>query len=359
MLQNIKKYFFTIKQVPTFASAQNRTEIKKDCQVKYKFNYKTTKVQQMIDMTLQAIASNKYQEGDNLPSINSLKREYNVSRDTVFKAFLELKARGIIDSVPGKGYFVASAQKSVLLLLDEYSPFKESFYNTLNSKLNPTHKIDLWFHQYNENFFNEIVQNSIGKYNKYLVMNYHNEKFSNVLSKIDKKKLLLLDFGKFDKSGYYYLCQDFDKAFTDALKTITDSIKKYNKLVFVMNKEHQHPRSSIAFFTQFCEKNSFKCHIIDEIKKEFRIEKNAFYIVIKQTDVVKIIKAGKKNQLKPGEDYGILAYNENPFYEVIENGISSIGIDWEEMGQKAAKFVLDEKPLKMYLPTKIIKRASF
>lgn len=327
--------------------------------MKHQFNYKTTKVQQMIDITLDAISSEKYKEGENLPSINALKRMYNVSRDTIFKAFLELKARGVIDSVPGKGYFVASAQKSVLLLLDEYSPFKESFYNALNSKINPSHKIDLWFHQYNENFFNEIVQNSVGKYNKYIIMNYHNEKFSNILSKIDKKKLLLLDFGKFDKSGYYYLCQDFDKAFTDALQTIITDLKKYAELVFVMNKEHQHPRSSTEFFNRFCAKNNLRCDIIDEIRPNFSIKKNAFYIVIKQTDVVKIIKAGKKGQLKPGRDYGILAYNENPFYEVIENGISSIGIDWEEMGEKAAKFVLQEKPLRTYLPTKIIKRDSF
>lgn len=327
--------------------------------MKYKFNYKSTKVQQLIDMALNAISSNEYKEGENLPSINALKKKYNVSRDTVFKAFMELKARGVIDSVPGKGYFVASAQKSVLLLLDEYSPFKESFYNTLNSKLNPTHKIDLWFHQYNEDFFNEIVNNSIGKYNKYLIMNYHNEEFSDILTRIDKKKLLLLDFGKFDKSGYYYLCQDFDKAFTDALKSIIDDLRKYSKLIFVMNKDHQHPKSSKEFFTRFCTENNFKCKILDEIKQGFSIEKNAFYIVIKQTDVVKIIKAGKKNQLKSGRDYGILAYNENPFYEVIENGISSIGIDWEEMGQKAAKFVLEKKPLRMYLPTKIIRRPSF
>ncbi len=327
--------------------------------MKHKFNYKTTKVQQMIDITLDAIASEKYKEGENLPSINALKSKYTVSRDTIFKAFLELKARGVIDSVPGKGYFVASAQKSVLLLLDEYSPFKEAFYNTLNSKIQQSHKIDLWFHQYNERFFNEIVQNSVGKYNKYIIMNYHNEKFSDILSKIDKKRLLLLDFGKFDKSEYYYLCQDFDRAFTDALQTIIDDLRKYTELVFVMNKEHQHPRSSTEFFNRFCAKNNLTCEIIDEIGPDFSIKKNAFYIIIKQTDLVKIIKAGKNGLLKPGIDYGILAYNENPFYEVIENGISSIGIDWEEMGEKAAKFVLQEKPLRMYLPTKIIKRDSF
>jgi DNA-binding LacI/PurR family transcriptional regulator len=74
--------------------------------------------------------------------------------------------------------------------------------------------------------------------------------------------------------------------------------------------------------------------------------------------VVKIIKQGRQDGLQPGKDYGLLAYNENPFYEVIENGISSIGIDWNEMGHIAADFVLNDKPVQIYLPTVIKKRGS-
>ena len=43
-----------------------------------------------------------------MPSINQLSRDYKVSRDTVFKAFIDLKERGIIDSTPGKGYYVVN-----------------------------------------------------------------------------------------------------------------------------------------------------------------------------------------------------------------------------------------------------------
>jgi len=54
-----------------------------------------------------------------------------------------------------------------------------------------------------------------------------------------------------------------------------------------------------------------------------------------------------------------LAYNENPFFEVIENGISSIGIDWQEMGRIAADFVLNNSTVQTYLPTVIKKRGYF
>lgn len=44
-------------------------------------------------------------------------------------------------------------------------------------------------------------------------MNFDNEKLSPHLYKIDSSKLLLLDFGKFDKKDYSYVCQDFDDSF--------------------------------------------------------------------------------------------------------------------------------------------------
>lgn len=323
-----------------------------------KFNNKNTKVQQLTDFIQKSIAARELKVGDKLPSINQLSQRFCLSRDTVFKAFTDLKNRGIIDSVHGKNYYVASRTKNILLLLDEYTPFKEVMYNTLQKRLPSYYEIDLWFHQYNEHLFNQIINDSIGMYNGYLVMNYHNEKFSEALVKVDKKKLLLLDFGKFDKNGYSYVCQDFDTALYNALETIKTRLKKYRKLFYVFNKNHKHPQSSKEYFSKFCIDNNLPFEIIDEITEKMIILDNAFYLVIKQEDLVTIIKKGRLEQLKAGSDYGLLAYNENPFYEVIENGIASIGVNWERMGNLAADFIINEDPVQEFLPTEIMLRDS-
>lgn len=323
------------------------------------FNGKSTKVQQLTDFIRKSISANELKVGDKLPSINQLSRQFHLSRDTVFKAFSDLKERGIIDSIHGKNYYVAAHNKNILLLLDEYTPFKEVLYNTLRAKLPSYYNIDLWFHQYNEHLFNQIISNSAGMYNKYIVMNYHNEKFSEVLGVIDKKKLLLLDFGKFEKNGFSYVCQDFDTALYDALETIKVHLKKYRKLFFVFNKNHKHPQSSKQYFSQFCMDNNFEFEIIDEVTDNTTILENAFYLVIKQSDIVTIVKQGKKDNLKIQRDYGLLAYNDNPFYEIVETGISSIGIDWYEMGELVASFVATGSSIQEYLPTKITERNSF
>ena len=327
--------------------------------MKLNFKGEGTKVQQLTDFIQESIALNNLKAGDALPSINELSKEFAVSRDTVFKSFSDLKTRGIIDSVQGKNYFVASRTKNIFLLLDEYSPFKEVLYNTLIQTLPISYTIDLWFHQYNEHLFNKIISESLGKYNKYLVMNYDNESFSDILNKIDEKKLLLLDFGNFEKSGYSYVCQDFERGLYETLSSIKDELFKYEKLVFVLNRRHKHPQISKLAFINFCLDNNYEFRVLDEISDKTDIQNRHFYLVVKNEDVVEIIRQARHKKMNLGTDFGLLAYNENPFYEIIENGISSIGIDWEKMGEMAAQYILGDELVQTYLPTNITLRPSF
>jgi len=323
-----------------------------------KFNHSSTKVQQMADFIRQSIAMNEYKVGEKLPSINFLSKKYHVSRDTVFKALMILKKKGIIDSIQGKNYYVLNQLTYIFLLLDEYTPFKEALYNSLIKKLPESFTVDLWFHQYNESLFNTIINEAYGKYNRYIVMNYDNEKFSEVLKKIDKDRLLLLDFGKFDKKDYSYVCQDFDESFYHALESLKKELSGYKKLIFVFNKHHKHPQSSKIYFSKFCIDNGFDFEIIDEITETTPVQQNCCYLVIKQTDVVEIVKRARSNNMKMGKDFGLLAYNENPFYEVIGDGVSSISVDFNLMGSIAADFALTGKKIQHYLPTHVYRRNS-
>ena len=258
------------------------------------FGQQTTKVKQLADLISQDISMGRYKTDTALPSINQLSHDYKVSRDTVFKAFIDLKERGIIDSTPGKGYYVVNRQKNILLLLDEYSPFKDTLYNSIIRRLSTRYKVDLWFHQYNEALFNAILRDSIGRYNKYVVMNFDNEKISPYLYKIDSSRLLLLDFGQFDKREYSYICQDFGEA----------------------------------------------------------------YIAIRQVDVVEIVKKSRAAGLTCGVDFGLIAYNDTPAYEVIDKGITVMSVDWQKMGILTADFILSGKPIQVCLPTEVNLRGS-
>lgn len=176
-----------------------------------------SKVKQLADALSHEISIGEYAPGDPLPSINGLSRQYGVSRDTVFKAFNELKMQGIVDSAPTKGYYVSNAVHRILLLLDTYSPFKYQLHDAITRNLAANYKIDLYFHQRSEELFTKIIRDSVGRYNLYLVMNYQNDVYSEILDLLDPSKVLLLDFGKFEKERFAYVCQGFDQTLYDCM----------------------------------------------------------------------------------------------------------------------------------------------
>lgn len=326
--------------------------------MKVNFNHSSTKIKTLIDTINLSIMHGKLKVGDNLMSINEASAFFKVSRDTVFKAYTELKRTGVIDSTPQKGYFVKDEVNRVLLLLDTYSPFKKDLYDKFVENLPENYKVDLIFHQYNESLFETILQESIGKYSMYLVMNFSNDKLSETLKTIPTGKLLLLDFGNFEKSEFSYICQDFNQSLYDSLKDGIDAIRKYRKLVYVFPEDLRHPVSSIEYFRQFCVDFGFEYALVRRNSEWKGVEADCLYLCITTEDMVKIVKNADLNGYKPGREIGLIAYNDDPVLEIIKNGISSISIDFGLMGKKAAGFVRSKSLIQEYLPTKLITRGS-
>ncbi len=321
------------------------------------FTNSTTKVSHLAEQISLAISNGEFEVGESLPSINELSKKYSVSRDTVCKAFSNLKERGLIDSVPGKGFYVLGKRFNILLLLDHYSSFKNELYNNFVKSLSTDYTVDLLFHEYNEYLFDTFIKDSIGRYNRYVVMSFHNEILSGSLSKIDKNKLLLLDFGKFDKSGYSYICQDYDENFYKALAQLETRFRRYKKIALVFSKGINHPESSIEFFIKFCKDFNFRYELINDMH-EREIERGTAYIVVQQSVVVSILKKGRVQGFTCGEDFGLLGYNDYPFYDVMDVGITSITIDFAKMGRMAADFIKNNITIREYLNTEIRMRHS-
>ncbi len=326
--------------------------------MKTKFGQKTTKVKQLADLISQEISIGKYKVDSDLPSINELIRKHHVSRDTVFKALLELKERNLIDSTPRKGYYVINRQKNILLLLDEYSPFKDVLYNSIVKHLPDTYKVDLWFHQYNERKFNKILREAIGMYNTYVVMNFDNEKLSDYLYRIEPSRLLLLDFGKFDKKDYSYICQDFDEAFYQGLEQLKEQLNHYKKIVLIYPNGIKHPHSTYDYLKRYTTDYGLEAEIWTRPAIECPIRLREAYIAFRQTDIVDLVKNSRDIGFECGRDFGIIAYNDTPAYEVIDKGITTLSINHQQMGLETSRFILTGEQIRKYLPTEVHLRGS-
>lgn len=315
------------------------------------------KYQQLVNSIYNSIAQNDLQKGDLLPSVNHICKTNQLSRDTVFKAYSILKDQRVIESVPNKGYYVAGETRKVLLVLDTFKAYKEVLYHSFINNLPDNVIADVQFHHYNIDNFKTIINNSIGKYYKYVVMNFDNKEVASTLSPISMDKLLLIDWNIHSKAKNNYVFQDFGKAFYESLKAAVDSFRKYKEIVFVYPTFTNHPIETVNYFKKFCADFDFKFTIITN-PKQFIIEKNTAYISVSDRILGQFLEQCQEKNFEPGTDVGFLSYNETPMKKFIYRGISVVSTDFKEMGTKIAEFVTNEEPMQCYVSTKLIIRES-
>lgn len=316
-----------------------------------------TKLQQLVNSITEAITNGELRAGDVLPSVNQLSLESGYSRDTVFKAYGILKQRNIVESAPTKGYFVASKTQKVFMLLDDFSAFKEQLYQSFRKNLPQSFGVDLLFHHYNKNVFKQLIESSLGRYSMYVVMNIEHNKIHPILSKIDPNKLLLLDMGR-AKEGFNYILQDFNSAVINCLIQGKEQLQKYDEFLMVYSSNNTpHPQETVDAVKHFCNKYRIKCKIITEVKTR-HIQKGHAFFVIRDKNLVEIVKICNQKHLKIGTDVGILSYNDTPMKQIVGGGISVVSTNFEQMGKQAAEFVKSKNKTAQILPTSLVLRES-
>lgn len=317
-----------------------------------------TKVRQLVHSITESISMGQLKIGDILPSINQLSKESGFSRDTVFKAYNILKQRNIIESAPTKGYYVANESFRVFMLLDDFSAFKEQLYQSFRTNLPESFSVDLLFHHYNPEVFQQLIENSLGRYSIYVVMNIDHKSIHPILEKIDSNKLLILDMGSSIIGKYNYLVQDFNTSVYECLEEGFNQLKKYNELVLVYEKNSTpHPAETVNAIMSYCKTHGLLFRMVKQTP-DIKIQKGQVWFVIRDSDLVEIIKSCRSKGFVLGKDIGVLSYNDTPMKQIVGGGISVISTDFERMGKLAADFVKKKQHIKKVLPTFLILRDS-
>ncbi len=318
------------------------------------------KYRQIIDSVINSIERKHLVKGDKIPSINQICAEFNLSRDTVMVAFNELKAKGILLSQPGKGYYIASTDvqhdEKIFVLFDELNAFKEDLYNSLISTLKNRANVEIYFHHFNFKVFKSLLLESIGSYTSYIIMPATFENTNHLISKLPKEKVFILDRMKNDLKNYPVVYQHFEQDFYDALVEGQNLLRKYRKLVFV-NPGGKEPEQRNIGFKKFCEEFKFNYEIIKTLDG-VRPALYEAYFLISDRDLVELVKIAKNYKYKLGKKFGVVSFNDTMLKEVVSGGITTISTDFVEMGKTLAQMVIDRDGIKVRNPSKLIVRNS-
>ena len=318
------------------------------------------KYKQIIASLEAAIADKELQKGDKLPSISQIQKVNKVSRDTVLTALGELKTRGIVHSIAGKGYYVLSEHievgKKVFLLFDELNAFKEDLYNSLLIHLEAHTEVDIYFHHFNKEVFDKLIFESIGNYSSYVIMPANLKNTKQVIEKLPKEKVYILDQLQEELKEYSGIYQNFEQDIYQNLKKAVDKIEKYEKLILLFSEKNQ-PLGMLTGFTSFCEHFGINYEVIDTIKNK-NVENGAVYVIPDDRNLIRIVKKMKEKGMILSKDIGIVSYNETLLKEIVEGGITTISTDFNEMGKQLAEMLNEKKQIQIENTSYIVVRES-
>jgi DNA-binding transcriptional regulator YhcF (GntR family) len=326
----------------------------------------TPKYLQIYNSVLSGIKDGKIELNDILPSINDLSTALEIARVTTERAYKELKRIGVLDSIPGKGFFVTSTDFEqpvrLLLLFNKLSNHKKIIYDAMVTKLGSGVAIDFYIYNNDVTLFKSLITNKAEFYHKVALIphffNDDDENICQIIQEIPSEKLILMDkliAGL--KGDFCAVYEDFERDIYGALVELSDQLAKYSMIKIIFPANSYYSRSIIAGFINFCVGYGYDYEILSNLTKE-NIARGTVYINLMEDDLVELAEKLISGNLDIGSDVGVISYNETAIKKIILNGITTISTDFVMMGEAAAEMVLNRRNDQIAIPFRVTHRKS-
>lgn len=325
----------------------------------------TPKYIQLTNSILSAIEAGHMHKDDILPSICDISNELEISRDTVEKAYKNLKNIGVLTSIPGRGFYILDTAfrqtLKVCLLFNKLSVYKKIVYESFLSTLGEDVATDLFIYNNDIRIFKNFIEDKKDRYSHFVIIPHFidgRDHAYEVINTIPKQKLVILDKRIHGITGDYAgVYEDFENDIYKSLEEACPSLSKYHTLKLIFPANSYYPKEIIKGFSRFCQHYAFSYQVINDISQEFITEGEA-YINLAEDDLVVLIERIQLLKLKIGEQVGIISYNEAPIKRVILNGITTISTDFARMGNLAANLILNNSREHVQVPFHLTLRDS-
>lgn len=329
---------------------------------KIKFWGGLPKYRLIIESVLDQVQRGVLKTGDMLPSINDMRQDYHLSRETILKAYNELKNKGIIYSTPGKGYYISSTsiniQKKVLVIFDELTDYKQSLLESLTEQLKEFAAHEIVFHHHNQALFKSFLEGYKDEYPYFIIVLPLYPGASKELQLISTKKIYIIDHAPTEiMKNYPGVYQDFREDIYRGLKHGVEYLRKYKDVVFLYRKKSYIVSRLMDGFNAFCNDFSIQGKISGE-GETCPIQKDSLYVIVDNEDLICTVKKIMQMNLKPGKDVGIISYNETPLKEIIANGLATISTDFGKMGATVARDLQENAEKTVINPSRLVIRGS-
>ncbi|MCE5345577.1 MAG: GntR family transcriptional regulator [Bacteroidales bacterium] len=343
-----------------------------EIKINVELNTKLPLYKQLINFVQEHVENGEFKDGDFLPSMNELSNELFISRETVKKAYSVLREMDIIDSSQGRGFYISNKDSDkikTLLLFDKISTYKQVLYNSFANTIGDRARITIHLHNQDVDLFEFFINENLDKFDYYIITPHFplnpdiQKRVARILKRIPNRKLILLDrYIESLPGNFGSVYQDHDKDIYDGLIQAADLLKKYKRLNVISSVPGSMYCQLIGKgIEKFRKETNFDIKFLKDINIDMIQKQDSFLILNGQLDIelIELIKTAKAKGLKIGKDIGIISYNESPINEIILDGLTTFSTDFKQMGELAAKMILDKSLKKIRCDFRLVKRNTF
>ena len=326
---------------------------------------------QLISQIEHAIHSGKLKAGEHIPSMNELAAQLDISRETVKKTYGILVKKGLVVPRHGKGFYAADIQAAghpqVLVIIDKFSVYKQILFNSFAQTIGGRAEITIVNHNQSLDLLEYYLNNYLDNFDYYVVTPHFplddesQARARKQLSRIPNRKLIMLDRLLPDYPGQYgAVYQDFENDIYTGLSQGLKSLgrtKNLRVITLPSSLYGQHIRKGVErFTTEYDIPVSFLTSAPDDIRPG-----DTFLVLNSQLDagLVSLARKCQAAGLTIGKDVFIISYNEFEMNELVLGGLTTVSADFAEMGNLAARMILERKPQVVHCPFRLTQRHTF
>lgn len=339
--------------------------------IKIDMSSQTPVYKQIIQGVQDLVNTGEYTQGDYIPSMNELAEELQISKETVKKAYSILRDKRIIESAHGKGFYVTNDGKNkikILLVFDKISTYKYVLYSSLAAKIGDISEITIRLHNQDITLFEQFIEENVDKFDYYIITPHFplqpdiQKRTLKTLRKIPNRKLLLLDRYIEELPGNFGTAyQDFENDIFDGLSQSIEFLKNFKKLNVISMPGSMYAPLIENGIKKFCAQNQVNFEIHKNIDTN-KIQKQEVFLILNSqldTELIELVRIARAKNCKIGEDIGIISYNESPINEIILDGLTVLSTDFKQMGELAAKMILEKSFKKIRCDFRLVRRSTF
>lgn len=324
------------------------------------------KYQQIADALLSGIQTKAIGVAEQLPSINEISAQYDVSRDTVERAYKLLKRDGFIKSVRGKGYFAREERASaprVLVVLDRLCDDQREAFEGIVETLGPKAEVEL--HVYGGSFrsFERTLRRNRARFSDFVLatcfVGANAMRAGELVHELldDRRVVYVHSEPPGPRRDCGAVTQDFHRDVSACLEAATPHLEKYERLQLLFDPESP-ARGIITGLLDYAERRGIDAEVETLEGTPAQLRPGTAYLLVTDRQLAGLVGVAREQGLELGRDIGVLAVGDSPLRQVLGGGISALATDYRGMGVGAAEMLLTEKLTRERRSARFVGRAS-